>query len=224
MVNNKMELEFDDDDEWCTDVNLQVGETVPQPPNGDEQEKTKEPKNCVNMTKEDVDNFIEGQENMNTRRKTVMDTQRFEVFLRSKGELREINKIPTDELDTQVANFVLSVRRNDGTEYEPTTLRSIVGSIDRKLKRMRYQHSIFATNDKFLLTKDALKAKSKFLKKQGKGNRANAAQAITDEEITTLYDKGLLGTATPESLLNTLWFNNSMHFGMRGIEENYQLR
>ena len=35
-----------------------------------------------------------------------------------------------------------------------------------------------------------------------------------------LYEKELLGTATPEALLNTIWFNNTVHFGLRGYKEH----
>lgn len=34
----------------------------------------------------------------------------------------------------------------------------------------------------------------------------------------------LLGRKTPEAMLNTLWFNNTLHFGMRGGKEHRDLR
>ena len=47
-------------------------------------------------------------------------------------------------------------------------------------------------DDAFRLTRDALKAKQKSLKKQGRGNRPNKTDAITDEEINILYKKKFL--------------------------------
>ena len=38
--------------------------------------------------------------------------------------------------------------------------------------------------------------------------------------LNTLYEKGLLGTRNPEALLNTLWLNSTMHFGLRGCKEH----
>ena len=35
--------------------------------------------------------------------------------------------------------------------------------------------------------------------------------------------KNLLGIRTAEALLNTLWFMNSIHFGLRGCEEHRQM-
>ena len=67
-------------------------------------------------------------------------------------------------------------------------------------------------DDAFRFTRDALKAKQKCLKKQGRVNRPNRNDAITDEEINIL------------SLLNTFWFTNSIFFGLKGETEHYNLR
>ena len=58
------------------------------------------------------------------------------------------------------------------------------------------------------------------LKKKGKGNRPNASISLTSDELNTLYEKGLLCTRNPEALLNTLWLNSTMHFGLRGCKEH----
>ena len=179
----------------------------------------------VEMSNEDVKIFINDQENKNTLRKTLGDTQKIMKFLQQKGESREIFQIPHDELDPLLANFILSVRKADGSEYEPTSLRSMISSMDRKLKRHQYPCAIMGSSGPvFSLTRDALKAKQRQLKKQGKGNKPYESQAIEDDEIDTLYNKGALGCSTPQSLLNTMWFNNTIHFGPRGIEEPYLMR
>ena len=58
------------------------------------------------------------------------------------------------------------------------------------------------------------------LKKKGKGNRPNASIALTSDELNSPYEKGLLGTRNPEALLNTIWSNSTMHFGLRGCKEH----
>ena len=61
----------------------------------------------IEMSNEDVKIFINDQENKNTLRKTLGDTQKIMKFLQQKGEAREIFHIPHDELDPLLANFVL---------------------------------------------------------------------------------------------------------------------
>ena len=63
----------------------------------------------------------------------------------------------------------------------------------------------------------------KELKKAGRGNKDKAAVAITDEEVDILHENNLLGVSSAESLLNTVWLNNTIHFGMRGCQEHRDL-
>ena len=74
------------------------------------------------------------------------------------------------------------------------------------------------------MTRNALKAKQTCLKQMGKGNKPKACNPISDEDINILYDKGVLGPATPQSLLNTIWFNNCVHLGIRGTTECRNVR
>ena len=68
----------------------------------------------------------------------------------------------------------------------------------------------------FSKTRDALKAKQKDLKGQGKGSKPNRADPLLDHQIDQLYDFKQLGKQNPNSVLNTLWYLNTLHFGMRG--------
>jgi hypothetical protein len=59
----------------------------------------------------------------------------------------------------------LTVRKKDGGEYEPNSLRFIISSVDRKLKRMKYGFTILGEGSKsngvFNLTRDAISAKQR---------------------------------------------------------------
>ena len=80
-------------------------------------------------------------------------------------------------------------------------------------------------NDKvFYDVQDTLKKKQKQLKSLGQGNRPNAANPLTDEDINNFYDRKVLGTDSPRALLNTVWLNNCIHFGMRLGKEQRDLR
>ena len=171
--------------------------------------------------------FIDGQQNKNTMKKTLCDVGLVEKFLRLKKEERDIHLIPPNKLDPLLANFLLTVRKNDGGDFEPSSLRSIISSVDRKLRQTNYGHSIIGSGMKdrsFKLTREALKAKQKQLKLQGKGNKPRRAYPLTDVEIDILYKRNILGSSTPQSLINTLWLNNSVHFGVRGVHEHHTLR
>ena len=46
---------------------------------------------------------------------------------------------------------------------------------------------------------------------------------LTDNQVEILYEKGLLGEGTADALLNTILFNNCVHFGLRGGKVHHDL-
>ena len=44
-----------------------------------------------------------------------------------------------------------------------------------------------------------------------------------NDEIGILFDKKLLGLISPQALLNTVWLNNKIHFGLHGCKEQKEL-
>ena len=135
----------------------------------------------VDFSDDDVTTFIRDKENINTLRKTRGDINLVNQFLRKKGENRNMNEICPAELDTLLANFVLSVRKGDGKEFEPCSLRSIISSVDRYFRRHKYGCTIMGhtRDDSFNLTRQALLSKQKDLKQKGKGNRPNRSQPLS---------------------------------------------
>ena len=114
-------------------------------------------------------------------------------------------------------------KKKDGEEYEPTTLWSFVFSFDRYLRKRGYP-TVIIEGQELRKTRETLVAKQRELKKAGKGNKTKAARALTDEEVDVLHSKELLGVSSSESLLNTLWLNNTQHLGLRGCQEHRNMR
>jgi len=119
----------------------------------------------VSMT--EVHHFIADQENKNTAKKTLNDIQKFTRYLAVKGESRPMHQIEVEVLDDFIASDILSLRRKDGTEFEPVSLRGMISSLDRQLRRHRYPFSIMnGHGPQFNLTRETYNAKKKSLKKQ----------------------------------------------------------
>ena len=128
-----------------------------------------------------VDNFIAEQENKATLQKTQRDVKLLQTFLGTRNELRKVEEIPALELNEYICEFIISVRTKDGKDYEPSSLRSLLASFERHLKKNSYSASIM--NDLvFEKTRKVLLSKQKELKKKGKGNRPNASIAVTVED------------------------------------------
>ena len=75
----------------------------------------------------------------------------------------------------------------------------------------------------FEKARTALKSNQRDLKKKGKSDKPSTSVPLTEDDIKLLYDKRLLGKSTPKALLNTVWFNNTVHFGLRGCKEHIDM-
>ena len=104
------------------------------------------------MDDKDVDNFIEVEENTNTKKKTELNVELVKSFIAKENERRPIEKSP-QELDSHLSRFILAVRKKNGDKYEPTTLRRFISSVDRYLKKFRYSKSII-TRQNFITVRN----------------------------------------------------------------------
>ena len=93
----------------------------------------------VNITDDDVEIFIEGEENENTRKKTRQDITCYSCIASEKqtNESFEIEQLSLEELDGHLSKFLLAVKKKNGDESEPTTLRGFLSSVERYLKKRR---------------------------------------------------------------------------------------
>ncbi|XP_056000117.1 uncharacterized protein KIAA1958-like [Ostrea edulis] len=179
----------------------------------------------INITDNIKTDFIQNMRNKNTVRKTESAMKQFTTWLKQepRNETREVNKMNPSELDNYIGSFLLSIRKADGSDYEPDTLTSYHRSIDRYLRENKYPFSL--VNDKeFATSRTVLISKRKELKQKGKGGRPNAAEPLTKSEENILKEKGCIGLHSPKALLNKIWLQNTMMFGIRGGTENQKLR
>ena len=93
----------------------------------------------IDVSKEDVDELIAQQENENTKKKTMYDLNIVLKFLREvRKEERELEKISPEELNVYLSEFIIVARTKKGEQYEQSSLRGILSSVDRYLTRREY--------------------------------------------------------------------------------------
>ena len=89
-----------------------------------------------------LEEFVQHQENKNTLSKTQRDVSLLKKFLVSRNESRELENIDARDLDVLIINFLLHIRKKDGEQYEPTSLKSFVSSFDHYLRKKDYPSTI----------------------------------------------------------------------------------
>ena len=181
----------------------------------------------VEITDEELIEFVEEQENPNTKRKTAYDVELFKSFIQTSNPgllgSTSVHELSPQVLNDLLSKFIFGVRKKDGSDYEPTSLRGFLSSIQRYLNKQNYVFTIF-TDAAFKTTMATLRAKQKDLKAKGLGNKPRTSDSLTDEEIEKLYASKCLGIESPQAVINTLWLNSTIHFGLRGGKEQRELR
>ncbi|CAC5380626.1 unnamed protein product [Mytilus coruscus] len=137
-----------------------------------------------------TDEFIDQMRN--TSRKTNSDVSKLKTWLSDQNELREFHEIPPQELDLLLVRLFMTAKKCDGGDYEPDTLKSIQGSINRHLSEKHYNIDLIKDKE-FKHSEDVLMSKRKLLRQSGKRNKHKKAEPLTKEEIDILYEKRFLG-------------------------------
>ena len=170
-----------------------------------------------------VDDFIESQKKVNTKRATERDVRNVQRWLWDvKREPRVLENIIPDLLNAYLAELFISIRKSDGSEYEPSSLESMKNSIERYLKEKGY--SVGLRDRAFDRANRALAAKKQDLKKKGLGRLKNACEALTENDEDKLIESGEISVENPEGLQFGVFYFLGKYFALRGREEHRSLR
>ena len=121
----------------------------------------------------------------------------------------------SSELDKILQHFFAQLRKKDGTNYEPDSLRMMLGALDRYFRNAGYNFRIIKDKE-FTECRQVLNGKAIELREMGMGKRKNKADVLTEEEEEIMWSKGVLGDGNPKSLNYTIFYMTSQHFGTHG--------
>ncbi|KAK7508216.1 hypothetical protein BaRGS_00000455 [Batillaria attramentaria] len=164
--------------------------------------------------------------NLNTTKKTTSNVRLLQQFISShyKTEVRPIHEIPPQELNTIITNFLVTAKKSNGNDYGPASLYGFVSSFNRYLSQRKYPVNILM-DQKFAPMRKALKAKQTAIQKGTLCTRGlRKLKTLTPEQTDKLWESKQLGTSSPSSLLNTIWWNNRVLFGIKTPQLHRQMR
>ena len=77
----------------------------------------------------DIENYIDSGRNINTKKKTEQCIGPFRAYLYQQFVLLEPEYPEHHEINQLLCRFILQLKRKDGTEYDPVTVRNLVGRV-----------------------------------------------------------------------------------------------
>ncbi|CAC5383262.1 unnamed protein product [Mytilus coruscus] len=142
-------------------------------------------------------------------------------------ETQPIPQIP--DIDVLDDSFTTQISEIPNCDFEKFLSTISEENLNVMAEQNAKFHSRFVTNDEneratFIEQRENLNTIRKMNSALGLGNHPNAAEALESEDEEELYSSGGFGTDDPDSLLSTIWYMNTIHFGLRGTHEHRQLK
>ena len=125
------------------------------------------------------------------------------------------------DLNQLLYSFIIQAKKNNGENYEVTSMRSMFSLLGRFVKDITKGN--VDQDAEYRGFCDVKRAKIKVLKADGKGNRPFHATHLSKVEEDMLYSAGEFGWDTPEALQKTMWWHTTLLFGHRGRQESRHL-
>lgn len=141
---------------------------------------------------------------------------------------KPIEEMSKEELNSCLKYFYTSARKQDGSYFKATSLKSIRAAIDRHLRSPPHSKQFSIISDAaFSQANRVLSSFVKNLKTSGKIKGVVHREVITKEHLEKLFNSSQLGPANsqdPAQLQRTVWFYIGLYFGRRGLENQRHLK
>ena len=129
-----------------------------------------------------IQSLRENGMNKNTVQSTNNWVKVWKSWAAEKGHDESIEKYEPEALNKILEQFYATVRKKDGDDYEPDSLRVMVTAIDRYLTEKEYKYSIIRDRE-FKSSKQVLEGKARLLRQQGKGKNSGRTSGRTRQEV-----------------------------------------
>lgn len=167
-----------------------------------------------------LEETLKQAENKNTNRSTATWMKIWSSWAKSRNINVSIETMAPATLNEVLHKFYLEVRKQDGSEYEPDSLKVMQAALERHLSAHKYPYSLINSRE-FASSRAVLDAKAKQLRMQGYGKKKNRAQPYNTAEEESFWSSGLLGDHNGVALTNANFKNLSEHLGFRGRQDHY---
>ncbi len=169
------------------------------------------------VTAQDLECLKAKNHNKNTVRSTETRVKVFERWRISRQIGQKLEEVPNERLDGILQIFFAEVRKIDGNDYEPDSLRTMQAALDRHLREKGCTFSIMRDRQ-FDASRKVLNGRVIESQERVLGKRKRRADSVTEEEEELLWSRGCLGGDNPTSLNLTVFYTISQHFGTCGCQ------
>ena len=142
---------------------------------------------------EEIQKLAEKAVNKNTVKTTKTWMNVWKSWAESKGFNDDILKYEAKELDECLSRFFAEIRKSDGSDYEPDSLRVMLAALDRHLKQNDSKISIAKVRE-FVKCRQVLEGKARAIreKKPRKTTKCNKRSLVRCRQFLCFYYKQII--------------------------------
>ena len=132
-----------------------------------------------------IEELKEMSENENTKKSTEYWKNVFKKWATERNVNANLEEYECDALDQTLSQFYAELRKENGDDCEPDSLKVMQAAMERYLKSKSYPKSIIRDRE-FINSRKVLEGKVRKLREQGKRKRPNRSKSLTKEEEEVL--------------------------------------
>ena len=117
----------------------------------------------VEADEEFIEELRKTSENKNTKRSKDYWTNIFQQWAKTRGKNEQLESYDVPKLNKALAQFFAELRKENGKDYEPDSLKVMQAALDRHLRSKTYPKSI-VRDTKFLPSRKFLEGKARKLR------------------------------------------------------------
>ena len=138
-------------------------------------------------------------------------------------DLHDVSSITEDSVGVAMWRFITEVKKLDGRNFPPKTLRDIVPCVQFHLDLKGYTDKLL-DEFRFRAVRYTLDNMMKIRCEEGLGNIVRQAEVISFQDEDRMWIMGILGTERPEQLVHTFIYVLGIACALRAGKEHCTLR
>lgn len=178
----------------------------------------------VEVDAEKINQLLVSRVPKTTQRKQDWCMRLFREWLRRRNFDKDLASLESKELNEMLVYFIPSVRKVDGKQYPPRTLKEIVALIQHHFNYALNRNISIFNDPEFEDCRRILDATMKESAMNGNVRPVRRAEVVTVEMENRMWNENVLGDTNPRQLVDTLVFYLGLHLCLRASQEHRDLR
>uniref|UniRef100_A0A9J7XN91 Zgc:174877 n=1 Tax=Cyprinus carpio carpio TaxID=630221 RepID=A0A9J7XN91_CYPCA len=178
----------------------------------------------ANVSSADLDELEHNRNESSTIKQTVWAVNCFKAWLREKQLTVDFKTVDKSELNLMLREFYGSIRTSKGELYGIRSYVALRAGLNRFMNELPLNRAWNLMQDtEFRSANNVFKGVVKQIRRSGRDTTTHYPP-ISPEDQHLLKHSPALDPGNPKGLLNKVWFDIQLHFGLRGKEGNRHLQ